>query len=139
MKKSINLLAATAFIATLFLASCATEDDPEVTPANTDVREKFHGNWSISENSVDYGSSTYNCTITDSSASAYIFIAYLYGFNKKVYANVSGSTFSIPSQIVQGNSVSGNATLVNANQINLTYLVRTSISHTDTVTATLTK
>lgn len=139
MKKAVNLLLAAAFIGTLFLASCAPEEDPQVTPENSDPRDKFHGNWTVSENSVDYGASTYNCTITDSSASPYIFIAYLYGFNKKIYSSVSGSSFSIPSQIVQGNSVTGSGVLVNANQINLTYYVQTSISHTDTVTATLTK
>ncbi|MFY9310476.1 MAG: hypothetical protein WAQ28_15635 [Bacteroidia bacterium] len=139
MKNAIQLLLAVIFTGTLFLTSCAPEDDEQPTPTSSDPRDKFHGNWAVSENSVDYGPSTYNCTISDSSASPYIFIAYLYGFNKKLYSSVSGSNFSIPSQIIQGNSVTGNGVLVNANQINLTYYVQTSISHTDTVTATLTK
>jgi hypothetical protein len=139
MKNAIQLLLAVVFTGTLFLTSCAPEDDEQPTPTSSDPRDKFHGNWAVSENSVDYGPSTYNCTISDSSASPYIFIAYLYGFNKKLYSSVSGSNFSIPSQIIQGNSVTGNGVLVNANQINLTYYVQTSISHTDTVTATLTK
>ena len=139
MKKTIKFLFAAAFTATLFLASCAPEDDPEATPESTDPRAKFHGNWAVSENSNDYGASTYNCTITDSSASPYIFIAYLYGFNKKVYSSVSGNNLTIPSQIIQGNSVSGSGNLANANQINITYYVQTSLSHYDTVTATLTK
>ncbi|MES2590547.1 MAG: hypothetical protein V4608_01595 [Bacteroidota bacterium] len=139
MKKIIGLSIATALIGTLLLTSCATEDDPTATPTSTDPRAKFHGNWSVAENSTDYGTSTYNCTITDSSDASHIFIAYLYGFNKKIYSTVSGNTFVIPSQIVQGNSVSGSGTSVNANQINMTYLVRTTISHYDTVTAVLTK
>lgn len=139
MKQTIKFLFAATLIGTLFLTSCAPEDDPEVTPESSDPRAKFHGNWAVSENSNDFGSSTYNCTITDSSASPYIFMAYLYGFNKKVYSSVSGNNLTIPSQIIQGNSVSGSGTLTNANQVNLTYYVQTSLSHYDTVTATLTK
>jgi hypothetical protein len=139
MKKAIQFSIATALFGALFITSCSPTDDPTVTPANTDPREKFHGNWSVSENSKDYGTSTYNCTITDSSQASYIFIAYLYGFNKKAYSIVSGSTLSIPTQIIQGNSLSGNGVLSNANQINLTYYVQTTGTHYDTITAVLTK
>lgn len=139
MKKIFNILFATVLMSTLFLASCATDETEEPTPTTTDVREKFHGNWAVSENSTDFGASTYNCTITDSSVSPYVFIAYLYGFNKKTYASISGNSISIPLQTIQGQNVSGNGTLVNADQINLTYYVKTSSVHYDTVTAILTK
>ncbi len=139
MKKTINLLYATLVIGTLFLASCSPKDDPEVTPTSSDPREKFHGNWYVTENSKDYGTSTYNCTITDSSSSPYIFIAYLYGFNKKIYSSVSGNNLTIPSQIIQGNNVSGSGVWINSTHVNLTYYVQTTISHYDTITATLTK
>jgi hypothetical protein len=139
MKKIFNILIATVLMSTLFLASCATDETEEPTPTTTDAREKFHGNWSVSENSTDFGTSTYNCTITDSSVSPYIFIAYLYGFNKKIYSSVSGNNITIPVQTIQGQNVSGNGTLVNADQINLTYYVRTTSVHYDTITATLTK
>lgn len=139
MKKTFNILLATVLMGTLFLASCATDETEEPTPATTDAREKFHGNWTVAENSNDFGTSTYNCTITDSSVSPYIFIAYLYGFNKKIYSSVSGNSITIPVQTIQGQNVSGNGTLVNADQINLTYYVRTTSVHYDTITATLTK
>jgi hypothetical protein len=139
MKKIFNILLATVLMSTLFLASCATDETEEPTPTTTDAREKFHGNWAVSENSTDFGPSTYNCTITDSSVSPYVFIAYLYGFNKKIYSSVSGNSITIPVQIIQGQNVSGNGTLVNADQINLTYYVKTSSTHSDTITATLTK
>jgi len=139
MKKTIKFLLAAILSGTLFLPSCAPEDDPTVTPENSDPRAKFHGNWAVSENSKDYGPSTYNCTITDSSEASYIFIAYLYGFNKKTYSTVSGNTMSIPTQTIQGTVVSGSGTLANDNQINLTYYVKTTGTHYDTVTAVLTK
>jgi hypothetical protein len=139
MKTVTKIACTAAFAAVLFLASCSTKDDTTATPASTDPRDKFHGNWAVSETSKDYGSSTYSCSITDSSAATYIYVAYLYGFNKKVYSTVSGSTMTIPSQVIQGNNVTGNGTLVNANRINLTYYVQTTLSHYDTVTAVLTK
>lgn len=139
MKKIIQLFLATVLFGGLILTSCNQQDDPTVTPTNTDPREKFHGNWAVSENSKDYGTSTYNCTITDSSQASYIFIAYLYGFNKKAYSTVSGNNLTIPTQIIQGNSLSGNGVLSNANQINLTYYVQTTGTHYDTITAVLTK
>lgn len=140
MKKVIELSIALALFGALFLTSCNPQDDPAATPTSTDPRAKFHGNWHVAENSKDFGTSTYNCTITDSSDASHILIAYLYAFNKKVYATTSGNYFTIPSQIIQGNSVSANnGVLANANQINLTYLVQTTLSHYDTVTAVLTK
>ena len=139
MKKLAGLSLAAVLFGLLFLTSCAPEDDPTATPANTDPRAKFNGNWAVSENSNDYGPSTYNCTISDSSQASYIFIAYLYGFNKKTVASVSGNTFSIPTQTIQGQNISGSGTLGNANQINLTYYVQTTGTHYDTVTAVLTK
>jgi hypothetical protein len=139
MKKVIELSFAALLFSSLLLTSCSTQDDPTATPANTDPRDKFHGNWAVSENSKDYGPSTYNCTISDSSEASYIFIAYLYGFNKKIYSTVSGSTFSIPTQTIQGSNVSGNGILANATHINLTYYVKTTSTHYDTITATLTK
>lgn len=139
MKKVIHFLLGATLLSTLFLTSCATDETEEPTPASTDPREKFHGNWQVSENSTDFGASTYNCTITDSSSAPYVFIAYLYGFNKKTYASISGNSITIPIQIIQGQNVSGNGTLINADQINLTYYVKTSSVHYDTITATLTK
>jgi hypothetical protein len=139
MKKVIQLSFAAILFGVLFLSSCAPEDDPTATPENTNPRAKFHGNWAVAENSKDYGPSTYNCTITDSSDASHIFIAYLYGFNKKTYSSVSGNTISIPTQTIQGNNVSGSGTLMNATQINLTYYVQSTGTHYDTVTAVLTK
>lgn len=127
------------FLLTLAISSCDPENDQTAAPTSNDAREKFHGNWAVAENSKDYGSATYYCTIVDSSLAPYISIAYLYGFNKKIYSSVSASSIVIPTQTVEGNNVSGNATLINDTKINLIYYVQTTTSHFDTVTAVLTK
>ncbi|MBA3705080.1 MAG: hypothetical protein H0W84_04060 [Bacteroidetes bacterium] len=136
MKKNFSLATAAILFGTLFLASCAKDEDP----APIDGGSSFIGSWRVSETSTDYPSpSTYNCVISDSSNASYILFAYLYGFNKKTYATVSGNSFTIPKQIIQGNNVSGNGGLTNANRMDLKYLIQTTGTHYDTVTAVLTK
>ncbi len=139
MKKLTTLLSAFAVCGTLFLASCAKEEEPDPTdPTSSDPRAKFNGTWAVSENSQQFGTSTYNVTVTDSSNTTHILIGYLYGFNKKTYATVSGNSISIPTQLIQGTNVSGGGTLANSTQLNLTYYVNSG-STVDTVTAVLTK
>lgn len=137
MKKIFLFASAAILMGTLFLSSCAKTDD--VNPTTGDAREKFLANWYVSENSVDFGTSTYNVTITDSTNASYILFAYLYGYNRKISATVSGNNFSIPAQTIQGNTVSGSGTLTSTNRIDMTYLVRTTGTHYDTVRAVLTK
>lgn len=141
MKKAANYFIALTAVATLFIASCSTEDDPnaQATPASTDPRDKFNGLWAVSENSTDYGASTYNCTISDSSVSPYVLMAYLYSYHTKIKASISGNNITIPTQLIEGNNVQGNGTLTNSSHMSLTYYVQTTSSHYDTVTATLTK
>ena len=118
----------------LTFTSCEKEDDPQdaTTP-------NINGVWSMSENSQDFGASVYNVSITDSSDASHKLIANMYGFSKKIYATVSGNSLIIPTQLVEGNNVSGNGSLVSASRINLTYRVQSSSAHTDTVTAVLSK
>jgi hypothetical protein len=140
MKKISFFAVAATLFGTLLLTSCAEENEPEpVDPGNTDPRAKFNGLWSLSENSQDFGTSTYNVTIADSSNASYILMSYLYGFTVKTYATVSGNNLTIPVQLISGNNVSGNGTLVSATQLNMTYYVQSTATHTDTVTAVLTK
>jgi hypothetical protein len=140
MKKLIPLALASVLSGTLLISSCAKEEEPEpVTPVATDPRAAFHGHWYISENSSANGTSTYYVDITDSSSSSFIQFAYLNGYHTKIRATVSGSNLSIPSQVVEGNNVSGSGVLTNANQINMNYLVWLGGSSYDTITAVLTK
>ena len=140
LKKTLSIAFTVAISGALLLTSCSKQDDPAATPNNSDPRAKFNGLWHVAENSKDFGTATYNCTITDSSNTTHILFAYLYGFNKKAYGTVNGNNFTIPAQTIQGNSISStSAVLTNANQINLKYLVQTTSSHYDTVIAVLTK
>jgi len=140
MKKFIPVIFASSLFGVLLFSGCAKEEEPEPeTPAGTDPRAGFRGHWAISENSSVSGVATYNVDISDSSAASYIQFAYLYGYHTKVRATVSGSSLSIPSQVVEGNNISGLGTLTNANQINMTYLVWLGGSNYDTVSAVLTK
>ena len=133
-RKTISIAFAVALSGALLITSCSKQEDPTPTPAAT-----FKGTWHVSENSKDFGSSTYNCTISDSSDGTHLLLAYLYGFNKKIYGTPNGNNLTIPAQTIQGNSVSGSGVLANATQINLSYWVRSTSTHYDTVTAVLTK
>ncbi|MCW3072710.1 MAG: hypothetical protein JWO44_2600 [Bacteroidetes bacterium] len=140
MKKLIPFIFASGLFGILLFSGCAKEEEPAPeTPAGTDARAAFHGHWAIAENSSMNGAATYNVDITDSSNASFIQFAYLYGYHTKVRATVSGSSLTIPSQVVEGNSVSGSGTLTNANQINMSYLVWLGGSNYDTVSAVLTK
>jgi hypothetical protein len=139
MKKLIPFTLSAALAFTLLLSGCAKEEEPEPDAPGTDARAKFRGNWAVAENSSEHGASSYNVTITDSSNASYILFSYLYGYHTKVHASVSNSALTIPSQVVEGNNISGSGTLVNTNQIKLNYLVWLGGSNYDTVQATLTK
>lgn len=139
MKKAFNFTLAFALMGMLFIASCSPEDDPEIKPEQENPREKFHGNWYVSENSKDYGASTYYCTISDSSVSPHILLAYLYSYHTKIHASVSDNNFTIPTQLIEGNNVHGSGKYMSATQLKLTYYVQTTSTHYDTITATLTK
>ncbi len=141
MKKTLQLSLTVLLFGTLFLASCSKQEDPSsTTPANTNPRTRFNGNWVINEKTSDLGTvPPYNVTITDSSDATHILFAYLYGYNKKTYATVSGNNFTIPTQLIQGNNISGNGVLTSVHRIDMKYLVQTTGTHYDTVTAVLTK
>ncbi len=138
--KKLFLFASTAVLAsTLFLASCSKTEDPAANPASSDPRARFLANWYIQENSSDFGPSTYYVNIIDSSNASYIMFKYLYGYHTRVGATFNGNNFTIPTQTIEGNIVSGTGTLSNSSRIDMTYLVRTAGSSYDTVRAVLTK
>jgi hypothetical protein len=137
MKCGVKFL---AMIGILLFSACAKEDDINPDDPSADDQSKYKGNWAVSETSKDNGKSTYNVTISDSSNAAYLQIAYLYGLNtKKTYVTVNGTNLTIPAQINAGLSLSGSGTLENSRRISLKYLVQSTKTHYDTVTAILTK
>ena len=138
MKKLFSFAFATILFGTIFLSSCSKEEEPE--PTNTDPRAKFHGHWNISETSSQTGTTPpYFVDITDSSDGTHILFAYLYQYQTKIRATVNDNNLTIPSQVVEGNYVSGSGTLINTNQISLNYLVWLGGANYDTIAATLTK
>lgn len=137
MKINSLLLVSTFLSLPLFFDSCSKEQDPKPT-TSSDPNAKFLGNWIVTENSKLYGPSTYNLTISDSTNNTYILFAYLYGFKTKIKATTSNSNIVIPSQIIEGNSVSGTGLSVSDKQINLTYYVNSGLNK-DTVSSVLKK
>lgn len=141
MKKLISVSLTATLFGILFFSSCSKEDPATPNdPNGTEPRARFHGHWLVNENSQDFGASTYYSDITDSTNASYILLSGLYGFNVKTHATVSGNNFTITTpQIIQGNYISGNGTLTNSNLINLKYIIQSTATHYDTITATLTK
>ncbi len=139
MKKIFLPFALLVICFALLLSSCSKEY-PAVPrdPTSNSPNAKFLGEWYVTENSSLYGSSTYTLNIADSTNNAYTLIAYLYGFHTKIKATVSTTNITIPTQIIEGNSISGAGTLGNSNHINLTYYVNSGFNK-DTIKAVLIK
>lgn len=101
--------------ATLFLASCAKDDDTEATG---DDRDKYTGTWTFNETSQVFGTSTYTVTVTKDNTSANQIIAknfYHLGSNTNTFVVVDGNNMTIQSQLVSGNTLSGTGSYSNSN------------------------
>ena len=139
MKKITIIFAALCVGGILFFSSCAKEEIEPIDTSGDDL-SRFKGDWLVSENSVDNGKSTYNVTIADSATAYFLQIAFLYNLkSKKTYISASGNEITIPKQLISGLYISGTGTLENSKRITLKYLVQSTKTHYDTVTAVLTK
>lgn len=144
MRKSLSLSRFALILALMVTAvSCAPEEDEEPDPTVTDDRDKFvHSNgWSCAENSSQSGTSTFTVHINKSTTNeSQIFIEnfYNFGFQNKATASVSGSSFTIASQQLAGNTVQGSGTMQSNGTVTMNYTVNSG-SAIDTCTATLTK
>ena len=134
MKKLTPYLA--AFTLALFISSCA--DEP-TTPA--DERDKFVGSFTCQETSTQNGGSTFTVHVNKSSSvttEMEIENFYNLGFQNKAIAGVSGSAFTISSQLYSGNTINGSGTSTGSTTFNMSYYVNDG-STIDTCTATCTK
>jgi hypothetical protein len=138
-RKMVNLFAGIGLSSILLLSSCAKENNTTPDDPTSNDQSKYKGNWAVAEESTDFGKSTYNATISDSTDGSHLLIAYLYNFHKKAYATVSGNTMNIPEQIIEGVKLSGTGILENSNRLTLKCVVKTTSTHQDAVTFTLTK
>jgi hypothetical protein len=141
LKRSIFSISRFALILLVFAASSCAPEEEEPTPV--DDRDKFvsANGWSCQENSSQTGASTFTVHITKSSSNtAQIQLEnfYNYGFQNKAIASVNGSSFTIASQQISGNTVQGSGTLQSNGSITMNYTVNTG-SAIDTCTAVMTK
>ena len=99
MKLIRNIIAVMTIGTTVFLASCAKdEQDPTGTG---DARDKFTGSWTCSEHSALQGNSTYSMTIVKDPGSGSQVIAsnfYNLGSSTSTYISISGNSMTIPHQ-----------------------------------------
>jgi hypothetical protein len=130
-------------IALLFVVGCASDDDSEVTPI--DERDKYIGTWSCAENSSKSGNSTFDVVIRKNSTSTgqfYIDNFYLLGSSHSALVDKSGTSLTIATQSISGNTVQGSGNIISDTKINLTYSINDGSGGTaaiDNCTATLSK
>lgn len=142
MRKLLSLSRFALLLVVLATASCQPdEDQPEPTP--TDDRDKFvnTNGWSCQENSSQTGASTFTVHILKSSANSsdiQIENFYNFGFQNKATAAVNGSSFTIASQQLSGNTIQGSGAYQSNGTITMNYTVNNG-SAIDTCSAVLTK
>ncbi len=125
-----------ALVATTFEA-CQKDSttDPSVV---TSDRDKFLGTWSSQSTGPIAGTLNFTMSITAGSSSASQIKIENFdaeGAGTFVLANISGSSVSIPENIVNGDTIQGSGVFNNNSTISLTYVVKDG-QHTDNRTAT---
>lgn len=107
----------------------------------SDPTSKISGQWSCSEDSELFGISTYQVTITRSGNVQEILLTGFYNLTgRSVRATVDGQEIIIPSQTVDGNTISGNGTIAkDFSDIEFFFDVDDHSGVIDHVSATLTK
>lgn len=139
MKRLLSLSRLALILSILAVSSCQPDEEEEPTPV--DERDKFVASWTCQENSTQTGPSTFTVHITKSSSnSSQIQLEnfYNFGFQNKAIATISGSSFSIASQQISGNTISGSGALQSNGTITMNYTVNNG-SAIDTCSAVMTK
>ena len=104
-------IAVMAVGATVFLSSCAKEDDNA-----SDDRDKYLGSWVCNESIQGGPSSTYNITITkDVTSSNAVKAEGFYGLGAGAFTFIviDGNNMTIQNQSISGNTLSGSGTYSN--------------------------
>lgn len=138
--KKLRKLSSIFLLLVLSFQACQPDETEE--PAPTDERDKFVASWKCTEQSNQTGTNpAFNVHINKSTTNASQIVMenfYGMGFDKKPYAEVSGNSITIPTQIVSGNTIKGSGNLSGTSTINMNYTVNDG-STIDSVKATLTK
>lgn len=145
MKKNVKVqhaILSIGVIAFLLLESCAPNESDN--PAPTDDQDKYIGTWSCAETSSNNGASTFDVTLRkNSNVENQLLIDnfYLLGASYSAAVTKSGSSLTLASQSISGNTVQGNGSISSDTKISLTYTVNdgSGASGTDNCSAILTK
>lgn len=119
--------------------ACAPEEKEEDIP--TEPRDKYIGSWTCAEKSQVFQQSTYSVSIKKSTTNSSQLLCsnfYQLGADTITLMTLNGTTFTIPSQTVSGQIISGSGTATSDTRINFTFTANDG-AQTDTVTATFTK
>jgi hypothetical protein len=118
-----------------FITSCTKEEDD--TPGS-DSRDALVGSWSTTENSKQFGQTSFTITISKTGEDQVIIKNfYNLGAGVNTVGTVSGSSITIAQQQVSSQSITGSGTLSN-NKINWSYTTDDGLQK-DTCTAVSTK
>lgn len=103
----------------------------------SDSRDAFVGSWRVKENCTQLNEYTFTMTITKSNSDGQaILVSDFSGADDIVTVKVSGNTFTIPQQTIDGVGVSGSGT-INGTTLTMSYLITgSSVNINCTATAT---
>lgn len=125
------LLAGFALCFAVLFYSCEKDELEEELleeEVDGDVRDRFIGEWTVSETSKLLGARNYKVDIQKSTFSASrvnLFNFYALG-GDTIEANISAvlvSTITVPNQTVNGNFIDGTGEMIDDNKINFSYIV----------------
>jgi hypothetical protein len=135
MKINNKRLVALFFVVAVAIVSCQKNDN--TTPSASD-RDKFIGTWHVTANGSKSGLQYWDMTISASnSAPEQMLIGNFDALNgTTAYASVSGNNFSVSTQMIGNETVSGSGSYNNGN---LSFKYTAIDSQTDSVTATAKK
>jgi hypothetical protein len=135
LKKNIFRLALVAvFIATI--VSCQKEDDPPSGGGGGLDRDKFLGAWHVASTGTESNNQFWDMTIVAGSSNSEIYLDNFdqMGATNHVTATVSGSSFTVPQQTVNGIIYKGNGTY-SSSTLTFNYTADDQANPIDTVSA----
>ncbi len=140
MKRISNVSFAVLTLVILFISSCVKDEstNPDGTPAVTDVRDKFVGDWICTE-TTGPDEDKFTITISKDANDAYIKIVNFNNLGKPYSARVgvSNSNMSIGIQSISGTTYEGSGQYA-SNKITMTYTINDGITK-QTATASCVK
>jgi hypothetical protein len=135
MKKGILRIFVLSAVISVFAIGCAKEDEPLPDPGTPD-RDKFFGTWHVTSNHTQLTVPQYwdmIITASNSSSDQILIKDFDQQTGTTIYATVNGNSFSIPAQVISGETVQGSGSYSGGN---LTFSYTATDTQTDNVNAT---